>query len=182
LVPFWSKEPKSLAINARIESILTKPSFRKPIRSQRCLIPATGFYEWRKEGAGKTPFYIHRKDGELFAFAGIFDEWHVGGTDALKTFAIITTSPNDFMAQVHNRMPLILRPEDEDPWLATEPAKADGLLQSIQPLPPDKMELYQVSSRVNNVRNQGAELVERIARTQDRLGVGPTEATDGSIS
>ena len=75
LIPAWSKEPKSTAINARIEGILTKPSFRKPIRYHRCLIPATGFYEWKKEQSGKTPYYIRRKDGELFAFAGIFDVW-----------------------------------------------------------------------------------------------------------
>ena len=75
LIPSWSKEPKSTAINARIEGILTKPSFRKPIRYHRCLIPATGFYEWKKEQSGKTPYYIRRKDGELFAFAGIFDIW-----------------------------------------------------------------------------------------------------------
>ena len=73
LIPSWSKEPKSVAINARVEGILTEPSFREPIRKRRCLIPTSGFYEWKKEGAGKTPYYIRREDGTLFAFAGIFD-------------------------------------------------------------------------------------------------------------
>jgi putative SOS response-associated peptidase YedK len=149
LVPFWSKEPKSLAINARIEGVLTKPSFRKPIRSQRCLIPATGFYEWKKEGAEKTPFYILRKDGELFAFAGIYDEWHGGGAETLKTFAIITTAPNELLSQVHNRMPLILQSDQESPWLTTAAAKIDSLLESLKPVPLEQMEMFPVSKMVN---------------------------------
>lgn len=161
LVPSWSKEPKSLAINARIEGILTKPSFRKPIRSQRCLVPATGFYEWKKETSGKTPFYIHRKDGALFAFAGIFDEWHGGAGGPLRTFAIITTAPDDFMAQVHNRMPVILRPEQEQLWLTTEPAGIGHLLESLQLLPQEQMEMFPVSRMLNSARNDSRELIQK---------------------
>lgn len=125
LIPFWSKEPKSLAINARIEGILSKPSFRKPIRYNRCLVPATGFYEWKKEAAGKVPFHICRRDGALFAFAGLHDTWKQPDGAELKTFAIVTTAPNELMAQVHNRMPVILSPEQEAEWLTTEPDKPE---------------------------------------------------------
>ena len=162
LIPAWSKEPKSMAINARIEGILTKPSFRKPIRYHRCLIPATGFYEWKKEQSGKTPYYIRRKDGELFAFAGIFDLWRDQSGEETKTFAIITTAPNELLAQVHNRMPLILRPEQESLWLTTEPGKIDSLLLSLQPLPAKELEMYPVSRAVNWAGNDSPQLVEKI--------------------
>ena len=162
LIPSWSKEPKSMAINARIEGILTKPSFRRPIRYHRCLIPATGFYEWKKGNTGKTPYYIRRKDGELFAFAGIYDIWNGTQEHEIKTFAIITTAPDKFLAQVHNRMPVILQPEQETVWLTTEPDKIDSLLQSLRPLPPDQLEMYSVSRNVNWARNDSPELVQRV--------------------
>ena len=161
IIPSWSKEPKSMAINARIEGILTKPSFRRPIRYHRCLIPATGFYEWKKENAGKTPYYIRRKDEELFAFAGIYDIWKDTQENEIKTFAIITTAPNEFLAQVHNRMPVILQPEQENLWLTTEPDKIDSLLQSLRPLPPDQLEMYPVSRNVNWARNDSPELIQK---------------------
>ena len=144
------------------QGILTKPSFRKPIRYHRCLIPATGFYEWKKEQSGKTPYYIRRKDGELFAFAGIFDLWRDQPGKETKTFAIITTAPNELLAQVHNRMPLILRPEQESLWLTTEPGKIDSLLLSLQPLPAEELEMYPVSRAVNWAGNDSPQLVEKI--------------------
>jgi len=162
LIPFWSKEPKSLAINARIEGILSKPSYRKPIRCQRCLVPSTGFYEWKKEPAEKVPFYICRKDVALFAFAGIYDRWKQPDGAELKTFAIVTTTPNEFMAQVHNRMPVILSPEQEELWLTTEPGRTDAMLKSLQPLSPELMEMYPVSRRVNWVRNDSPDLIQRV--------------------
>lgn len=162
LIPFWSKEPKSLAINARIEGILSKPSFRKPIRYHRCLIPATGFYEWKKEPNEKSPYYIHRKDGDLFAVAGIFDEWAGAEAEPMKSFAIVTTAPNEFMAQVHNRMPVILAPEQEAAWLTTEPDKTNLLVESLQPPSPDLMEMYPVSREVNWGGNDSPELVQRV--------------------
>jgi putative SOS response-associated peptidase YedK len=163
LIPFWSKEPKSLAINARIEGILSKPSFRKPIRYNRCLVPATGFYEWKKEPAGKTPYYIHRKDGNLFAFAGLYDTWKQPDGAELKTFAIVTTAPTDFMVQVHNRMPVILAPEQEAAWLTTAPDKTDSLLESLQPLSPELMEMYPVSRKVNWGGNDSPDLIQSVA-------------------
>jgi len=162
LIPAWCKEPKSIAINARIEGILNKPAFRNPIRYHRCLIPATGFYEWRQEAAGKTPYHIHRRDGDLFGFAGIFDIWTDRTGKETKTFAIITTAPNEFLAQIHNRMPLILRSEQENLWLTTEPGKIDSLLQSLQPLPAEELEMYPVSRMVNRVGNDSPQLVEKL--------------------
>ena len=162
LVPAWCKERKSVAINARIEGILNKPAFQNRIRYRRCLVPATGFYEWKKEATSKMPYYIGRRDGDLLAFAGVFDIWRDTKGEATKTFAIITTTPNELLASVHNRMPLILRPEQENLWLTTEPAKVDSLLLSLQPLPTEELEMYPVSRAVNWTGNDSPELVERI--------------------
>src|SRR5205814_3605401 len=109
LVPFWSKEPKPSysTINARAEGIADKPAYRKPIRSQRCIIPADGFYEWQKTGDGKLPYFIHLKDGDLFGFAGLYDIYKDKEGNELKTFTIITTDANELMAPIHNRMPVI---------------------------------------------------------------------------
>ena len=160
LVPSWSKDGTSLAINARLESILTKPSFQRPIRYQRCLIPATGFYEWKKESTGKTPFYIRRKDRGLFAFAGIYDRWQDPQNGDTSTYVILTTAPNELMASVHNRMPVILEREQETPWLKSAPEETESLLASLAPLSEDQMELYPVSRRVNWAGNDGPELIQ----------------------
>ncbi len=131
LVPSWSKEPKNISINARIEGILSKPSFRQPIRFGRCLIPACGFYEWKKEVRGKVPHHIRRKDGGLFAFAGLYDTWKAADGIDLRSFAILTTASTSFMAQIHNRMPVILTAEQETAWLTTEASKTERLLSSL---------------------------------------------------
>jgi putative SOS response-associated peptidase YedK len=157
LIPSWSIEYKSVSINARIEGIMSKPWFQTPIRLYRCLIPATGFYEWKRG----TPYYIRRKDRGLFAFAGIYDTW-TGIGSALKTFAIVTTAPNDFMTQIHDRMPVILQPDQEDIWLTTAPAKTCELLESLRSVSPDQMEMYPVSTLVNSALNEGPELTARV--------------------
>jgi putative SOS response-associated peptidase YedK len=158
LVPFWSKE-KSIAINARIEGILSKPSFREPIRSARCLIPACGFYEWKKEKDGKVPHHIRRKDGALIAFAGIYDSWTTADGAELRSFAIVTTAANEFMAQIHNRMPVMLSSEQEEAWLATEAACVDSLIACVQSFAGDELEMCPVSKAVNYGRNDSAELL-----------------------
>ena len=159
LIPAWAKEPKSIAINARMEGILTKPSFRKPIRCQRCLIPATGFYEWKKTPAGKAPYYIRRKDGGLFAFAGIYDRWQSRETGEVKTFAILTTEPNQLLREIHNRMPVILPREQESLWLTADAARTPSLLESLQSLPEEQLECYPVSRQVNRARNDSPDLI-----------------------
>lgn len=159
LVPSWSKDGKSLAINARIETLLSKPSFRRPIRQHRCLIPATGFYEWKKETSEKTPYHIRRKDGGLFAFAGIYDRWKNPQDGETASYAILTTAPNPLMAAVHNRMPVILDREQELPWLSAAPEETETLLASLAPLSENQIELYPVSRRVNWAGNDGPELI-----------------------
>ena len=162
LIPSWSKERKSVAINARLEGILSKPSFRKPIRSYRCLVPATGFYEWKSAPDGKIPYYIRRRDEGLFAFAGIYDACEGPEGKINRTFAIVTTAPNELLAKVHNRMPFILEPEEEDLWLSAKPENIEGLLARLKPLSGEKLEMYRVSKMVNWVRNDSPDLVQRV--------------------
>jgi putative SOS response-associated peptidase YedK len=164
LIPFWSKEPKSgySTINARAEGIADKPAYRKPIRSQRCLVPADGFYEWQKTGTGKQPFFIHLKNSDLFGFAGLYDIYRDKDGQELKTFTIITTTANDLVEPIHNRMPVILSPKDEAEWLdptITDPFQVTRLLQ---PYPAELMELYPVSKKVNTVGNDIPELLETL--------------------
>lgn len=148
LIPFWTNSMQdALAIrnrtpNARAETIFTKPSFREPIRKRRCLVPATGFFDWRHERSRKVPYYISVTDATLFAFAGIFDCWHNKESDEyIGTYSIVTTAANDMMRYIHNtnfRMPVILHPDDEQLWLdpsLTEEEIADLL----QPYPSGDM-------------------------------------------
>lgn len=164
LIPFWSKEPKAgySTINARAEGIADKPAYRKPIRSQRCLVPADGFYEWQKNGTSKQPFFIHLKDEELFAFAGLYDIYKDKDGNELKTFTIITTEPNELMASIHNRMPVILRPEDEDLWLDPAVTDPQQVLDLLKPYSVKEMEAYPVSKQVNSPENDLPELVKAV--------------------
>ena len=155
LIPSWAKDPAigSRMINARAETLAEKPSFRTALSRRRCLIPADGFYEWQAapEGAkgGKTPTYLHRKDSGLFAFAGLWDEWHAPDGSPLRSCTIITTTPNAVAAPIHDRMPVILRPEDEQFWLDHAVTDASDLLPLLVPYPSELMESYAVSRRVN---------------------------------
>src|SRR6266705_10156 len=119
LIPSWAKDESigSKMINARAETLAEKPSFKRLLRSRRCLIVADGFYEWKKEQGGKTPMYITLEDGELFAFAGLWDTWKNADGEQIRTCTIITTSPNELMTPIHNRMPAILTPDARDAWL-----------------------------------------------------------------
>jgi putative SOS response-associated peptidase YedK len=160
LIPSWSKEPqvKFSTINARAETLTTSPVFRGPFKSRRCLVPASGFYEWRKTSQGKQPYCIQLDDGELFAFAGLYDIWHDADGNELYSYTIITTTSNDLVAPIHNRMPVILHRDDEDAWLDkhTEPAH---LLSLLTPYPANAMAAFPVSRAVNNPANEGAELM-----------------------
>ncbi|MEW6733732.1 MAG: SOS response-associated peptidase [Acidobacteriota bacterium] len=166
LVPSWSKDPKVKysTINARVEGIETKPAYRKPLRSQRCLVPASGFYEWKVTGkaksAAKTPYFIHLKETDIFALAGLYDIWSAPDGKELKTYTIITTDANEMMRPLHERMPVILTKEAEAIWLdpaINEPAK---LLPLLKPYTADLMEAYTVSTRVNSPAHDGPELIE----------------------
>ena len=154
LIPSWAKDPAigNKMINARAETLTEKPSFRTALSRRRCLIPADGFYEWQAAGEGsktKTPMFLHRRDSGLFAFAGLWDEWHAPDGSPLRSCTIITTTPNAVAAPIHNRMPVILRPEDESLWLDHGVTSAQDLLSLLVPCPAGDMEAYPVSRRVN---------------------------------
>lgn len=133
LLPHWAKEARfgGRTINARAESVATKPSYRGPFRYRRCLVPATGFYEWLATPEGKIPYLIRLKSGEVFGMAGLYDTWTDAEDNEVRTCAIITTEANELMAPIHNRMPVIIRPEDEALWLdagVTDPEQLQPLL------------------------------------------------------
>ena len=174
LIPFWAKDPGIgyKTINARAEGIETKPTYRKPIRSQRCLVPANGFYEWQKVAQSgkevKVPHYIRLLDQEVFAFAGLYDIWRDAEGQETWTFTIITTEPNELMAQIHNRMPVILPREHESAWLDGATALPQ-VLAMLKPYPAARMEAYPVSTLVNNPRNDTSQLIEPQGGSQKAL-------------
>jgi putative SOS response-associated peptidase YedK len=142
LIPSWAKDPRigSKMINARAEGIESKPSFKKPLRSQRCIIPASGFFEWKGNPGAKAKYRIARKDGDLFGFAGLYDTWHDPGGGELTTCTIITTQPNELVAPIHNRMPVILLPEDEDHWLDPDMTEPEEIVSLLRPYPAELLE------------------------------------------
>ncbi len=159
LVPFWSrgKLRDRGIINARAETVAGKPSFGHAFRRQRCLIPAEGFFEWKKTGNQKTPYRIGLKDEELFAFAGLWDSLKLPDGNLYYSCTIITTVPNDLVAMLHQRMPVILSREGEDAWLNTEPAHALALQKYLTPYPAEEMVSYPVSNLVNSPKNDSAD-------------------------
>lgn len=155
LVPFWAKDPDigNRLINARAETLAEKPAFKYSLTRRRCLIPADGFFEWRKEGNRRIPIYIRRRDGGLFAFAGLWDEWQSPDGSPLRTCTIITTEPNALIAPIHHRMAVILLPEWESEWLDPSVKEPSRLLSLLKPYPAEELEAYPVSTRVNNPAN-----------------------------
>ncbi|MHC1707996.1 MAG: SOS response-associated peptidase [Bacteroidales bacterium] len=163
LLPFWAKDP-SIApklINARAETLVEKPSFKNALKSRRCIIPANAFYEWKREGGEKLPYRISLKDEELFAFAGLWEKWKDPSGEVLQTFTIITTQPNEVVADIHDRMPVILEPESEKLWLDIQVPVSEAL-SFLKPYDAGKMKKHRVSDKVNSVRNQGAEVAEEV--------------------
>jgi putative SOS response-associated peptidase YedK len=164
-VPFWAKDEKigNSLINARADTAASKPAFRAAFKSRRCLVPASGFYEWMKvEGSkAKKPHYIERADEEPMFFAGLWEKWDKGGDTSggpVESYTILTTEPNTLMASIHNRMPVILEPEDFSAWLSQE-TPADRLNALLRPLPAELMMARPVSTLVNNPRNNKPECV-----------------------
>ena len=175
LVPHWAKDP-SIAmgtINAKSETAATKPAFRDPFRRRRCLIPADGFYEWKRTGASKQPYCFEVREGELFAFAGLWDGWKNAGGHWVKTCSILTTTPNTVTAAVHDRMPVILHPESYDLWLDPGMQDVEVISELLKPYDARLMRCYPVSTRVNHVANDDAECSRpvEIAETQNGLFV-----------
>ncbi len=165
LIPSWAKNSSigNRMINARAESISEKPSFRKPFRRSRCLVPADGFYEWKLDPKqkGKIPYRVVLKSGEPFAFAGLWEAWRDPEGKEVKTFTIITTDANQVLKPIHDRMPVILKPEDEDIWLNPE-TNVDMLSKMLSPYPDEKIEAYPVSKFVNSPRNDTPECVKHL--------------------
>jgi putative SOS response-associated peptidase YedK len=156
LIPRWAKEPDigNRMINARSETAADKPSFRTPFRQRRCLIPADGFYEWLKTGSGKQPYAIRFEDGRVFAFAGLWERWRDRETgEHLDSCTILTTAPNDLVAPIHDRMPVILPADAWDRWLDVTVTEPDLLQPLLGPHRSDGMVATPVSRRVNSPRN-----------------------------
>jgi len=163
LVPHWAKDPTigSKIINARAETVFEKPSFRGPIRSQRCLVPADGFYEWKRTAGQSIPFRIFLKGKRLFSFAAIFDIWKEPQGDELRTFSLITTGANKLVGKIHDRMPVILDEKKEQEWLdpKLEEREVEKLLV---PFPSKKMEMHQISKTVNNPKNDNPVIIQPV--------------------
>lgn len=160
LIPHWWKQdrPPGFSINARLEDVSDKPMWRDPIRRSRCLLPAEGWYEWRETPGGKQPYYITRRDRRLLCFAGLYATWR----DTLSC-ALLTTQALGPIAEVHPRMPVVLPEEDHAAWL--EPAMHDAAVataMALAPMAPEDFEHFPVGRRVNDARNEGPDLIERL--------------------
>jgi putative SOS response-associated peptidase YedK len=171
LIPFWAKD-RTMAfhtINARAEEISLKPSFRKSFESHRCLVPATGFYEWDKSTKPHNPYYFRIKGDKIFSFAGLFDIW----TDPLDkkehySYTVITTSANSIVKPVHPRMPVILAKENEETWLEPDFVTKDRLAELLRPYPENEMEVNQVSNKVNNINQDSPDLISPHQTNQEQ--------------
>jgi putative SOS response-associated peptidase YedK len=165
LVPSWADDPKIgyRMINARAETVADKPAFRSAFKRSRCLVVADGFYEWKKGADTKTkqPYYIRLKKDRPFAFAGLAEHWTRNG-EAIDSCTLITTDPNELMAEIHDRMPVILPPEDYDLWLDPEFEGKEKLLSLLRPYPADEMKAYPISALVNSPKNDVAACIEVI--------------------
>lgn len=161
LIPHWAKDKKIAysTINARSETAADKPAFRDAFKKRRCLVIADGFFEWKREGKEKTPYLIRLKDAGPFAFAGLWSTWRPADGEEVTSYTIMTTEPNEFMAKIHNRMPVILSGDDHNRWLDLD-ANPSAVLK---PCPSDNLEAYPVDNRVGNVKNNDPGLIEPLA-------------------
>jgi len=160
LVPFWAKDLKTgyKLINARAESVTEKSSFRGAFKNRRCLVPANGFFEWKRLGKVKIPHRIFLKEENIFSMAGLWELWNSPEGDATYSFTIITTRPNSLMGEIHDRMPVILKKEDETRWLDTDTTQ-DSLLEMMKPFEANKMAAYPVSDSVNSPGNNNPDII-----------------------
>ena len=162
LIPFWAKDPSigNRMINARVETVAEKPSYRAAFRHRRCVVLADGFYEWHTENGVKTPYFISLADDEPFALAGLWEAWTDREKDAsVETTTLITTSANEFMQPLHHRMPVVMQADVADGWLA---GTLD--LESYAAKATPKLKAWPVDRRVNNARNEGADLIDAIGK------------------
>lgn len=164
LVPSWAKDMRigNRLINARGETVDKRPAFRTALNRRRCLVPATGFYEWKKLDGARIPYYFHLKDNSMFAFAGLYEHWKAPDGRIVQSYTIVTTRPNSAASEIHNRMPVILRHEDESTWIAEGPVDSEELKSALQPYPSEGMELHRVSTDVNNPHNDSEDLTKPV--------------------
>jgi putative SOS response-associated peptidase YedK len=160
LIPHWAKDDKMAfsTINARAESLEEKPAFREPFKRQRCIIPASGFYEWMTRGKRKLPYFIFTPRKKVVGYAGLYDTWRLPDGRFVQSFTIITTEANNVVKPLHERMPVILRPEDYALWLHSGTG-TDALKSLFKPFPDEEMSAYPVSEAVNSVRNNSPQLI-----------------------
>ncbi len=164
LIPSWAKDPKIgfQCINAKAETATEKPSFRSAFKKRRCLVIATGFYEWQVQGRSKQPMWIGLQSTRPFAFAGLWEHWTPPEGEPLETCTIITTEPNDLMAPIHNRMPVILAPTSYDQWLDPTFQHVEPLKALLRPYPSEELTAYPVSTLVNNPRHDAPQCLDPI--------------------
>lgn len=171
LIPGWLKpgeKPKVAPINARSETIAEKPMFRNLVKRRRCLVPANGFYEWKRTGGPKQPYLIHLSEQPIMLMAGLYDVRTGDDGEDQPSYTIITGPANDVMGEIHDRMPMIIHPEDVELWMDTDIHSIEPLEPLLQPLPNNEIEMYAVSTEVNSVKNNRPNLVEPIV-TQEEL-------------
>jgi len=161
LIPYWAKDMKigSRLINARSETVTTKPSFREAFKHRRCLIPTTGFYDWEKQSKRKQPYHIKMKDNEPFAFAGLWESWE-GGKSVIESCTILTTEANKAIQSIHDRMPVILKPEDYDMWIDSDNTDSESLEQLLKPFLSDISEVYPISNYVNKPQHDNPQCIQ----------------------
>jgi putative SOS response-associated peptidase YedK len=171
-IPSWSKDGKIAPINAMSETVGEKPMFRSAFKKRRCLLAATGFYEWKKVGSKKQPVHFRLRSRHPFGFAGIWETWHTSEGEEVETCALLTTEPNELVKPVHNRMPVILAPKDYEQWL--DPAMLDtaALQTMLDPHAAELMEAVPASDYVNNARHEGPECLAAPAVADSRASLG----------
>jgi putative SOS response-associated peptidase YedK len=165
LIPYWSKDVSigNKTINAMAETVAEKPAFREAIRKRRCLVPADGFFEWKKlSSKRKQPYNIGMLDDSLFAFAGIWDRWRSGSGEVIESCSILTTDANSLTRDIHDRMPAILEPEDYDLWLDPGITDPEQLQHLLHPFDPRRMKKYPLSPKVSNVNIDGPECIQEV--------------------
>ena len=164
LIPYWAKDIKVgfSNFNAKAEGIDRKPAFRQAFDRRRCLVPADSFYEWKKTASGKQPYALALADRGIMALAGVWENWHSPSGEWVRSFAIVTTDANELCREIHNRMPVIIKPEDWPLWLGEQPADVPELKALLAPYPSDQMVFWPVSRRVGNVKNNDLSLIEAV--------------------
>lgn len=173
LIPGWAKDPSmgNRMINARAETVDEKPAFKAAFRSRRCLIPINGFFEWKRRDGSKQPYFIRMRDEDVFTLAGLWERWRSPAGEETETCTILTTEPNDLVASLHDRMPVIVSPEERDLWLF---GKDTGVVRHVlRPFAPDRMRMHPVSRYVNNARNDGPECVAPVPEGEGTTGQLP---------